>query len=222
MAETPKYLIRHSTYIEGIGCIAREGPEEFDISPAISPRNSWEPLNDAARAAFKARDEKMLSESKARVEDLQKEIEAQRADGASEEELVHVIDELAQARAAHVRLPRALKRIPSFGPKPVYTRSEPSPVDRVPRIANTDADIEAARAAGKSAEEIAAIRGEKLVNAARNGGASEADIKALKQALESQNAGAAALVLAKVDAAKKVEPPKPEPKKVPRASDAQS
>lgn len=175
---TPRYMIRQSTYIEGIGCLAREGPTEVELPANFPPRNSFEPLNDAAFEAFRRRDEALLTQSQAKIKDLEKEIAAQKEEGATDEELAGLTAEMAALRAAHHKLPRQLKQVPVHGKgRPEYSLTKPVLGKPVLGGASPFTPIaEPPLPQGGPVKEEAAQR---LIQFARQGGANEKDLAAL-------------------------------------------
>lgn len=167
--EHPKYLISQGSYIEGMGVLAREGPEEHSLPyPHVTPRNSWQPLNDAAKAAFADRNAKVMAKHQAEIDELQKTYKAAIEDGAREEEAAGIIEQISRLRVEKSKLPARLKAVPRAGPPAQYTHSEPTPISEAQRGPHFDETIE------------------RLVNAARGGGASENDIKTLRATLAAE------------------------------------
>jgi hypothetical protein len=137
--ELPRYLVRYPSYLEGVGTIARVEPEEISLPVSVPVRNSWEPKNEAARQQFRLRNEKSIAESLSKIDELQKSINEAKEDGAVDDELAGLNEELSALRVAHAKLPRQLKAVPGFGAKPTHVL-EPVSGKRRPPLEEKKAD----------------------------------------------------------------------------------
>ncbi len=187
--EAPKYRIHQPTLINGVFFDQQHVPAEIDLPASFEPRNSFEPLNEAAREAFRRRNAKRLQVLDDEIAEIVAEVDELKKAGVGDDELAGFSAVLSQKRLARAQMPRALKQVPTFGgAKPTHTLNFGIVHDKPPApMTGADLDIDAAKKNGASDEDLAAMRLERVVNQAIAGGASPSDIEAIKEAFGTKD-----------------------------------